>query len=280
VRFKLVFVDGVPHRSAMKYLVLAGSALAFLFPSILEAQSATPPPGQWSMTYADNFCLLARERVGDNPGLVFRTRPYSQLHDLVVLLPKRGQRPYAEVGQIMFGSQDRSSDQIIRVSEPRNSPDRQAETFLSSDEIVSAVREGRLSLLVHNRLSVNVPVNLPRTTAAALAKCEADLAGRWNAPRHWATDPKPLSEPRFAIKADDLRDTPMVGGVRSGGRPLLTVSATGIPSDCRMVESSGSVALDNAICAKSKIRLRFVPARDSRGKPVASYFLAPRYGTE
>lgn len=47
------------------------------------------------------------------------------------------------------------------------------------------------------------------------------------------------------------------------------VDSDGRPSDCRLVRSSGDSRVDEAICPIAVQRLRFSPARDPQGRPVA-----------
>lgn len=55
-------------------------------------------------------------------------------------------------------------------------------------------------------------------------------------------------------------------------RVHLTVSREGRVSDCRIVASSGSAALDSATCRIIRERARFTPARDGRGRPVTDVY--------
>ncbi len=50
----------------------------------------------------------------------------------------------------------------------------------------------------------------------------------------------------------------------------LKVSPTGFVESCRVVESSGYTSLDEQTCAIYRARARFAPARDGKGRPVAS----------
>jgi TonB family protein len=45
------------------------------------------------------------------------------------------------------------------------------------------------------------------------------------------------------------------------------VDAQGVPRDCRVLESSGSAALDRQTCTIVERRFRFRPARDRAGQP-------------
>ena len=54
------------------------------------------------------------------------------------------------------------------------------------------------------------------------------------------------------------------------GRALvwLRVQPTGLPSDCRVVRSSGDPVVDSGLCPLITDRLRFRPALDDQGRPI------------
>jgi protein TonB len=48
----------------------------------------------------------------------------------------------------------------------------------------------------------------------------------------------------------------------------LLVQPTGLPSNCRIVRSSGDSYIDAGLCPLIVERLRFRPALDAQGRPV------------
>ncbi|MFT3977584.1 MAG: energy transducer TonB [Sphingomonas bacterium] len=50
----------------------------------------------------------------------------------------------------------------------------------------------------------------------------------------------------------------------------LTIGTDGRVSDCEVTTSSGSAALDQATCRIAKSRVRYTPAKDENGQPIAS----------
>ena len=52
----------------------------------------------------------------------------------------------------------------------------------------------------------------------------------------------------------------------------VRISDTGQPSDCVIVQSSGSSDLDEATCKTIIKRARFAPAKNEEGQPVESEF--------
>ncbi len=67
--------------------------------------------------------------------------------------------------------------------------------------------------------------------------------------------------------------------IRAGeqGRTVaaLTIDAAGLPTACAVETSSGSRSLDSATCAIAMGRVRFDPARDEEGRPIASHYRLP-----
>ena len=55
----------------------------------------------------------------------------------------------------------------------------------------------------------------------------------------------------------------------------LSIGTDGRVSDCEIFTSSGSAALDQATCRIAKSRVRYSPAKDSEGQPIASKTTLP-----
>ncbi len=55
----------------------------------------------------------------------------------------------------------------------------------------------------------------------------------------------------------------------------LTVDAAGVPVGCTIVTSSGSRSLDAATCSIAIGKVRYDPARDAAGRPIASTATLP-----
>ena len=65
-------------------------------------------------------------------------------------------------------------------------------------------------------------------------------------------------------------------GVTGAVWAALAVDRDGKPTDCQIIESSGSESLDDGTCAIALKRARFTPALDEFGKPKASVYVLPR----
>jgi len=71
------------------------------------------------------------------------------------------------------------------------------------------------------------------------------------------------------IGATDYPAAALVGGEEGPVGFQLSVTPEGQISDCRITASSGSVSLDETTCRLMTERVRFTPARDAAGNPVA-----------
>ena len=76
---------------------------------------------------------------------------------------------------------------------------------------------------------------------------------------------------RLINKIPDSDYRRIAGNRLPRGSVVITfrVGTDGRPSDCRVVRSSGDSGVDSAICPIAVQRLRFRPARDASGRPVA-----------
>jgi len=85
--------------------------------------------------------------------------------------------------------------------------------------------------------------------------------------------PRSRPEPRLRnswFSSDDYPPAAMRAEQEGTVAVRLNVEATGRVSNCTIVSSSGSVALDAATCRIFRSRARFNPARDSEGRAIAS----------
>ncbi|PAX06578.1 energy transducer TonB [Sphingomonas lenta] len=98
----------------------------------------------------------------------------------------------------------------------------------------------------------------------------------------------PAPPPPRVSKAAGLRGNPgqffgadnyPPAAIRAGaeGRVVarLSVGADGRVSDCTVTTSSGNSDLDNTTCRIARSRVRFTPAQDQEGNPIASTYTLP-----
>ena len=80
---------------------------------------------------------------------------------------------------------------------------------------------------------------------------------------------------RTVFSADDYPVSAQRNGEEGTVQAQLTVDESGRVADCKVLRSSGSEALDSATCGILERRARFIPARDAKGKSVASTVVTP-----
>ena len=63
----------------------------------------------------------------------------------------------------------------------------------------------------------------------------------------------------------------LAAGRMSAGRAMvsLRIEPTGQPTNCRVLRSSGDNMVDSGLCPLLVQRLRFLPALDDHGRPIA-----------
>jgi TonB family protein len=74
------------------------------------------------------------------------------------------------------------------------------------------------------------------------------------------------------VSPDDYPASAVANHEQGQVRFLLSVAVDGRVTDCTILQSSGSAALDNTTCGLMLRRARFVPARDAMGHPVADTY--------
>jgi TonB family protein len=88
------------------------------------------------------------------------------------------------------------------------------------------------------------------------------------------TPPRPIQNPGYWVRQQDYPSRALREDKEGRVRFQLTVSAEGTVTGCNIVESSGSIDLDEATCSQLRLRATFLPARDEGGKAVAATWSA------
>lgn len=90
-----------------------------------------------------------------------------------------------------------------------------------------------------------------------------------------SSPPRPGTPPRLiegSISNADYPPAAITAGQEGAVRITLDLSATGAVTACRVVESSGSAALDQASCQVASTRFRFSPGRNAQGQAAPSSY--------
>ncbi|MES2902779.1 MAG: energy transducer TonB [Pseudomonadota bacterium] len=256
--------------NAFSVLPIAGVLIATA--TLPSAGVKVSPSGKWVLDYAATSCILARDRVGDQSGVVFQTRPLAEEHDLLLMLPPTGGKWIEQMGNLQAGA--KTGEHWVIAGEPKGSTSRLVDTQITTDEMAAAITAGSLRLSVGTRLDATVHLPGMAGAMAALRKCEDDLAKRWQVEHGWVVPPKGDLRGLF------LHNDYPLGAIRRGSkgsvRVLLSIDQRGSPHACKVIESSGDADLDAVTCNVYRKRAQFTPALDAEGKAVAGKVLAPR----
>lgn len=98
------------------------------------------------------------------------------------------------------------------------------------------------------------------------------------APQSLPRGPQPVTNPGSWVQMFDYPAAALREEKQGVTRFRVEVDASGLITDCVITESSGSPLLDQTTCDKLRVRARFQPALDVKGKPtVGSYANAVRW---
>lgn len=253
------------------------TACAAQQPAQAPANSVRPV---WTLDWEESHCTISigdRDRAqlglwmtpGDpdpqiylvgKPGVI----PRNPGETMTVTLSPGGERYEAEVAVL---SEDRPT--VLRLSDLR---DTFPAAFAKSDEV-------RLS---DGRYALNLPVQGAGKAVGALQGCINDALTQWgvDAKAFAALRKAPTDAAKNYLVSD--ADYPAVALDRNESGQVvakLNVDTTGKVTDCAVVVTSGSQALDAATCKAALANGQFEPAIGPDGRPVAApRVISVRYG--
>jgi TonB family protein len=144
---------------------------------------------------------------------------------------------------------------------------------MNRDELEKAARDQEISLTAKGRLSVTFRVPELHQALAVLDDCVADLLATWGFSRDQQKEMSHRPETvRPFTSYVTIYDYPMEAlreGQTGENSARFQIHADGKTSDCKIVESSRSTALDTALCNVVR-RLRYRPALNRAGQPMDS----------
>ncbi len=185
------------------------------------------------------------------PGVV----PRNPGETMTVTLSPGGERYEAEVTVV---SDDRPT--IVRLTNLR-------ETFPAAFARADEVR------LSSGRYAITVPVRGADKAAGAMQGCMNDALSKWGVdPKAFASLRKaPTDAEKHYLASNDEYPAVAVDRKKWGQVVArLQVDATGKVSDCAVVVTSGSQALDQVTCKAALANGQFEPALGPDGRPVAA----------
>lgn len=243
----------------------------------IQSIPSGPPPlfepvDQWTVDYAENMCVVSRQfRSGERKvTLGFRPLVMSDNFRVALFVPDSGK-------DVTRGTTKLGFDSLPPVEAPFvKGPIKIEATHLIG---VDATRKkvgalGSAKTLQVTTDTVNLRLKLGNIGGAlkALDACEKDLL------IDWGMDPKVLASiktlafhPRglpSVFFTDDYPQEALRKNEQGASIVRFRIGKNGRTSECKVVQSSGSSALDAQTCNVIRIRAKFEPARDAAGQPV------------
>lgn len=261
----------------MKLRLLPGVLLFASFASATPVRAAAPgsvlqPSGPWSVEYAQSMCVLSRPFGTGEQRLIFGFKPAPYADQARLFLIRQAGREPRGIGKADIRLSDGSRPSWANFM----SASAKGLSLTSIDVPRSSLEPlfdgGSIAIRVGKRIDVALAPTGMRKAVEALAKCETDLLKSWgmDEAEQAALAALPVSNVHGLFRSDDYPMDLLERGVQGSVGFLMIVDAAGALQECRVIETSGTPALDEATCAVIRRRGRFQPAQDHQGKPMAA----------
>lgn len=273
-------------------------ALALVPQASQAAETVLEPVDKWVLSYAEDSCRLVRAFGKDDDRVVLvldQFQPGGEM-DLSLVGKRFGRSPLSRTGLtatfgpglpkaqlhdallgtlgpdkttiIMAGPRD-----LLNRTRKRTSDDPSDELRTVTPEQEAAITEVRFTTstmrLTLKTGSMGAPLGAMRTCMTNLVK-------------EWGLDPAQqealsaravaTTKPGMWLKPEDYPSGPLFMGASAAIRFRMMVGADGVPTHCFIQQATNSPEFTKLTCDLLMKRVRFTPALDREGKPVASYY--------
>jgi len=261
------------------------------------------PTSKWVINYSDDSCRLGR-KFGEGDGVIFllfeRFAPGDEFRLTVSGKPVKTRLYKGEVA-IRFGpSEDRQKPYFMRGSMGADRPallisgnvrlaaeskqEEKARKAAKSEygykhPLIGQEREAAVNYLSIGkplRQTVVVELGAMDKPFAALSACVDELLTHWgiDTEKHKALKRKvmPKSSPGKWVISRDYPTDMLQAGQSAIVEFRLNVDVAGKPTACHIQLTTRPKEFDDAVCKSIMKRAKFLPALDSSGNPVASYW--------
>jgi Gram-negative bacterial TonB protein C-terminal len=286
----------------LRSLALATIAFSLTAPPVQAAEKAPivlAKTSKWEMRYDDDSCTLAAQFGADkdsvllvlnryDPGDGFDLRLYGRAlrYSGGLKMPLElafGSQPYQRFEATAATATDAAKTPTVIVSGARldgwTYPKGQYNHTIRPPD-VTPQREAAVTSITFKRPGAG-PVLLQTGSMAgpmkAMRTCTDDLL------RHWGFDPviqgalsrrvQPTGNPGSWLRSGDYPTGALWNGENGLVRFRLDVEPDGLVSNCRILFRTNPDSFADLSCKLLRSRAQFLPALDSNGKPVKSYYL-------
>lgn len=250
-------------------LIAALLALAGPAPADVPLQ----PTGKWTVEYADAACILSRDYGPSNArtALGINPSPLASGLEVVTVTPGAKTTRYRPMkGTLTLQPSGRTIDSDISVYEIKEKNQTITTLTTEGDVATELLRSSSLSVTLANGSRTAFAVPGMSGAAGALKACQDDLLHQWGidpAERDLPSLANGNASPAQWITTDDYPSSAVGAGIQGTSTIVWTIRTDGKVGDCRVVQSSGSKALDDASCSAISKRGRYQPPLGVDGKP-------------
>jgi TonB family protein len=248
--------------------------------SIGAAQAEFEPPllhptGKWVLDYAETQCMASRT-YGDPADQVtfgISPSPYVDTYKLLVVRHRAGPEKALELkGSVDFGKGPIDS-WLLHYGNREKRHDLY-QFRITAAEMAQADTAAKVTLRSKGGPDVALALEDMKSLITGLEACAADLRRHWNADSEAATPAR--GDVRSVFSSDDYPREAYNRDQEGSAQYILLVDETGKVAGCDVVEASGVPALDAMGCQVIRERVKFKPARDSKGKAVRDTVTTPK----
>jgi TonB family protein len=233
------------------------------------------PTGKWSVEYADNMCTLSRTYGAGAAAfrLAITPMPGSEFVEIAVLTPASATVGATGDARIQLLPDNRAAKAYFKKITVNDA--KLLYAGVSRDEVgdISAATSIRIAWN-GKRATTHVAVPGIAGGVRALDTCLVDLMESWGFTREMqariATRAEPKTGAHRWVKNTDYPTDLVLQGIQGTTRVRFLVDIEGRASDCRLIQSSGSVDLDSITCSVIVKRARYLPAKTTDGTAVPS----------
>lgn len=249
------------------------------------------PSGPWSIDYATNECRLLRAYGTGDEAITLRLARGAGLESFDMLiagksLPELRKAHIPVKLRLDPGGAQQEFDGYIMAVPGR--PERFVRWYDGDPEILDAVTDSQqLEITVGDKFVFVVDFAKAAAALRGLNHCHAELLKGWGIdPARLATQkipPKPRTPPYEWVRPGDYPTSALAAEKGGTVLALLTISAAGKATDCRVMVSSNVPELDQRTCQVLRSRASYHPAKNATGQEIVGIdiqrvrWLAPDY---
>jgi TonB family protein len=262
----------MPYRIHARALLCA---LAAATPATGQAPVTAQPSTQWMVDWQSPYCTISTGDAKDI-GLSIWSVPGNHSAAIYIIGSRK------RVPKITKGV--RATIKLANgemISAPAHYTSRARDGVLKltvfEDHILEKLASASEISIQDSRNQLSVPIRSARAAMRAMRECSNDKLPDWGIDPARFNALKQLPKPAKPAPVHMQPPAEMPSGANVVGRGgiavvRLTVDASGILTDCSLVESSGSKEVDEHVCVSTKTH-KFTPAIGADGQPTAASYI-------